>query len=69
MAKKVRSARGEYIDFDLLKIKEQIASTPKTVDVKAREAFIDKKLSRRIKKVKRVAKQEVSVEPNIVDKD
>ncbi len=65
MGKKVRSARGEMVDFDLLKIKEQIASTPKTVDVQAREAFIDKKLRRRIKKVKKVDKQEVVVEPTI----
>ena len=48
---KVRSARGEMVDFDLLKIKEQIASSPKPTEVKQRENFIDKKLRRRLKKL------------------
>lgn len=51
MTKKTRSARGEMVDFDLIQIKTQIASTPKTVDVKKREDFIDRKLRRRIKRV------------------
>lgn len=50
MAKKVRSARGELVDFDLLKIKEQIANQPPPQDVRARQDFIEKRLRRRLKK-------------------
>lgn len=50
MNKKVRSARGEMVDFDLLKIKSQIA-TPTTPIVQEREKTIDRKLKRKIKKV------------------
>ena len=46
----VKSAKGEIVDFDLLKIKEQIASAPKTTNVQAREDFIDRKFKRRLKK-------------------
>jgi len=68
MPKKTRSAKGEIIDFDLLKIKAQIASTPKTTDVKKREDFIDKKLRRRVKRIKKqVETVEVEVEPTITD--
>ncbi len=63
---KVRSAKGEVVDFDLLKIKSQIAAAPKTTSVQAREDFIDKKFKRRLRKLKRdVVTQvaDVSVEP------
>ncbi len=51
MGKKVRSAKGEMVDFDLLKIKEQIASAPAPQDVKLRQDFIEKRIRRRLKKV------------------
>lgn len=51
MGKKVRSARGDMVDFDLIKIKEQIAARPTTQDVRARQDFIERKLHRRLKKV------------------
>jgi len=51
MSKKTRSAKGEEVDFDLLEIKAQIASAPKTINVKKREDFIDKKMRRRLKKI------------------
>jgi len=51
--KKVRSAKGEMVDFDLLKIKEQIASEPAPLDVKARQDHIDQRLRRRLRKVKK----------------
>ena len=60
MPKRARSARGEMVDFDLLKIKQQIASAPKTTDVKKREDFIDKKLRRRVKKIKKKVTDEVA---------
>lgn len=49
---KTRSAKGETVDFDLLRIKGQIAQKPKTQQVVAREKFIDKKLHRRLKNAK-----------------
>lgn len=64
---KVRSAKGEIVDFDLLKIKAQMTAAPKPVDVKAREDFIDKKLQRRLRRLKRDVTvsqaADVSVEP------
>jgi len=54
MPRKTRSAKGVMIDFDLLKIKQQIASAPPTTDVKKREDFIDRKLRRRVKRIKKV---------------
>lgn len=50
MANKVRSARGDMVDFDLIKIKQQIASRTPTQDVRARQDFIERKLHRRLKK-------------------
>jgi len=49
MGKKARSARGQMVDFDLMKIKEQIASAPTPLEVKARQDFIENRLMRRIK--------------------
>lgn len=45
-----RSARGEIVDFDLLKIKQQIASAPPSTDVTRRKDFIENRLRRRTKK-------------------
>jgi len=54
---KARSARGVIIDFDLLAIKEKLASTPKPVEVKERENFIaQKSRRRRAKKVEETEK-------------
>lgn len=44
--RKVVSIKGEMVDFDLLKIKNQIVQSPKTNDVVAREKFIDKRRRR-----------------------
>lgn len=46
MSRKIRSIRGEIVDFDLFAIKQQILTTPKNEDVKKRERFIDKKRRR-----------------------
>jgi len=61
MGKKTKSARGAMVDFDLMKIKSQIASAPKPVDVQAREEFIDRKLRRRVKRAQKKLEQ-VAVE-------
>lgn len=73
MGKKVRSARGEIVDFDLLKVKQEIASGS-NVDVSNREAFVEKRLRRRSKRSttpvaasKVVATEEPVVEPNVDD--
>lgn len=69
MAKKVRSARGEMVDFDLLKIKEQMASAPPPTDVRARQDFIEKRMRRRIKRVPppapKIKNTEVAVDPKM----
>lgn len=52
MGKKIRSARGEIVDFDLLKIKQQMASSPTTTTVKARQDFIEKRLRRKAQSLK-----------------
>ena len=52
------SVRGERVDFDLMKIKEQIAAAPKTITVTAREDFIDQKFKRRLnRQIKEVTAQ------------
>lgn len=51
MPKGVRSARGEMVDFDLLRIKENLGAAPKATTVKAREDFIDSKFKRRMRRM------------------
>lgn len=66
MGKKVRSAKGEVVDFDYLKIKEQLAAAPTPVEVKNRQNFIENRLKRRIKKkVPEVEPVAVDVEPTL----
>lgn len=43
MSKKARSARGDLVDFDLLAIKQQLATKPVPVGVDQRRKFIDEK--------------------------
>jgi hypothetical protein len=43
MSKKARSARGEIVDFDLLTIKQQLATAPVPVGATQRRKFIDEK--------------------------
>jgi len=73
MPKKVRSARGEIVDFDLMKVKEQIEAAPEPTSVQARQDFIDQKMRRRLKKVKRkldsVPKRKVDANGNPVEVD
>ncbi len=45
--RKVLSARGEVVNFDLLQIKQQIANAPKPIVVQARESFVDQRTKRR----------------------
>jgi len=43
MGQKIRSARGELIDFELLAIKQQLASAPVPKVVELRKQAIDEK--------------------------
>ena len=47
MAHITRSAKGEIVDFDLMKIKQQLASAPAATNVAARQMLIENKLKRR----------------------
>ncbi|MFY0658082.1 MAG: hypothetical protein JXR12_15195 [Neptunomonas phycophila] len=47
---KVRSARGVAVNFDELKIKQQLVETPTPLEVKARQDFVDQRLKRRAKR-------------------
>lgn len=49
--RRVRSAKGVIVDFNLMEVKEQIASTPKSTDVTAREDFIEQRLKRRARRL------------------
>lgn len=53
MPKKVRSAKGVIIDFDLMTLKQQLGSKPKPLNVEARRDFIDERLRRRSRKVQK----------------
>lgn len=80
MGKKVRSARGEIVDFDLLRIKEEIASAPQSLHVRKRKDFIEQRLRRKIRtiasdiedkkeenKKKGVVAAAIEAEPNMPD--
>jgi hypothetical protein len=41
--RKITSARGETVDFDLLMIKQQLAAAPQNIEVARRQTFIDNK--------------------------
>lgn len=55
MSKKARSARGQFVDFDVLAIKQQLATTPVPVSVDDRRRFIDEKDGIRTKQPQPVA--------------
>lgn len=65
MTRKARSARGELVDFDLLAIKEQLATTPVPVGVDQRRRFIDEKEGIKTKEVVDQIPQEVPSALNI----
>lgn len=54
MAKMIRSARGEQVDFDLVLIKQQITASAAPTNVSNRETFIESKLRRRARRVGKV---------------
>jgi hypothetical protein len=62
----VKSAKGEIVDFDLLKIKQQIADAPLSTKVAARQNFVDNKFKRRIKRTIQEVKS-VEEAPEVVE--
>ena len=51
--RRVKSAKGKLVDFDLIAIKEQIASGPAPTNVQARQDHIDARMRRRLRSKKR----------------
>ena len=49
MTKLVRTALGQIVDFDLIKLKQQLAESPAPTEVKARENFVEKRLKRKLR--------------------
>lgn len=41
MARIIRTARGESVDFDAIMIKQQLAQAPMNIEVEKRKRFID----------------------------
>lgn len=79
MPKFVRTARGRKIDFDLLKVKAQIANVQKPIEVQKREEFVERRLRRKLKKAQRelaakkkqtaaIETEPVKVEPTVKEK-
>lgn len=47
---KVRTARGDIIDFDEMRVKQSLVSAPTDIQVKARQEYVDQRLKRRSKR-------------------
>lgn len=43
MPRMIRTARGEFVDFDAIIIKQQLAQAPMNIEVAQRKRFIDSK--------------------------
>ena len=57
-----RTARGVLVDFDILKIKAQLANAPKPVEVQERENYIAQKGKRRRTKKEEPQLEEAATE-------
>lgn len=69
MSKNVTSARGEKVDFDLLRIKNAM-NLPITENVRKRERFVNKKRRRGLKNhVDEMIKSQNNEESNFVPPD
>lgn len=54
MPKMIRSARGEMVNFDLVLIKQEIASAAAPTNVSSRENFIENRIRRRSRRTGKV---------------
>lgn len=68
MSKIVRSARGEAVNVDLLKIKQQMADIPTSVNVGARQKYVEQKSSK-AKKPEDVIKRHSTTTWNVLESD
>lgn len=48
--RKVRTARGEVVDFDELRIKQSMGANPPNIQVQARTEYVDLRLKRKSKR-------------------
>ena len=68
MGKKVRSAMGVSVDFDALKIKQQLASTPSSTEVKARADSVEGRNNRRAaRRAQQASKRAANLSNEIID--
>lgn len=64
MPKIVRTARGEMVDFDLIRIKQQLANAPAPTEVRERENFVERRLKRKLKqRAASLVEQPAAAEP------
>jgi hypothetical protein len=63
MSKRVRSAKGEIVDFDILTIKAQLAGRPQMIDVQQRREFVDSRESGKSTNEAIEAALEIKIEP------
>lgn len=61
MARMGTSARGERVDFDILAIKQQLASKPVAIGVDSRRKFIDTKEGIKPKEIKQPVQNALKV--------
>lgn len=55
MGRQIKSARGQAVDFDVLSIKQQLASVVEPTSVSARRDFIDMRDGLKVKRVEPAA--------------
>lgn len=67
--RQVRSAKGEIVDFDLLNIKQQMATMPASTDVLARQNIIEKRVNRRVSKKTEAEREIIEVDTQITNNE
>lgn len=67
--RQVRSAKGEIVDFDLLNIKQQMATMPASTDVLARQNIIEKRVNRRVAKKTQAEREIIEVDTQITNNE
>jgi hypothetical protein len=61
---KVKTARGVEIDFNELMIKQQLSATPPSIDVQARDHFVEQRLKRRSRRKAVQSAQQLTEDTN-----
>lgn len=71
MSRIIRSAKGQLVDFDLLRIKNQLSTSPKAAATTDRQEFVEAKTNRRIRRSKgnqANTVEEVAKQPEVAEK-